>query len=64
MDIKRIQALNAEIENFRDCYTKDVELWGGIDGPVRYQQLLEFMMANPHFQQIADSVAKLDKVKL
>lgn len=61
MDIKKIQSLNAEIENFRDCYDKDVELWGERDGPVGYQKLIEFMIENPHFQKIADSISKLNK---
>ena len=61
MNIKKIQKLNAEIENFRDCYTKDVELWGVQDGPVGYEKLMEFMIEHPHFQQIADSVSKLNR---
>ena len=61
MDIKKIQSLNSEIENFKDCYTKDVELWGSREGPVSYEKLLEFMIDNPHFQKIADSIAKLNK---
>jgi len=61
IDIKKIETLHAEIDNFRSCYTKEVALWGEQDGPVRYEKLMEFLIKYPHFQQIADSVAKLDK---
>ena len=57
--IERIRKLNAEIENFRSCY-EGSELWGGVESCVSAEKLLAFLIKNPHFQQIADSVAKLD----
>jgi len=63
MDIKQlenIQKVNAEIANFRACYDdpKD-QLWGQREGPVTANDLLLFLMDNPHYQEIADRVRKL-----
>ena len=59
MDIKKIQKLNSEIESFRACY-EGLELWGEIEGPVSAEKLIEFLIENPHFQEIADNIKKLN----
>lgn len=59
--IEDAQKLSAEIQNFRDCYDSDNQLWGERDGPVSVEALIEFLIENPHFQQIADSISKLSK---
>jgi len=33
--IEKLQKLNAEIENFKDCYA-GIELWGERDGPAGF----------------------------
>jgi hypothetical protein len=58
--IEQVQMLNTEIENFRSCY-KGSELWGEQDGPVKVETLIEFLIENPHFQQIADKISELNK---
>jgi hypothetical protein len=62
MDIKRLEnicKLNSEIESFKDCY-EGTELCGGRDGPVSAAKLISFLMENPHFQEIADKIKKLE----
>ena len=58
--IEDAQKLGAEIQNFKDCYDPK-ELWGTVEGPVSADALIEFLIENPHFQQIADSISKLSK---
>jgi hypothetical protein len=60
--IENIQKVGSEIQNFRDCY-QGVELWGQRDGPVSVESLISFLIEHPEFQQIADQIAKLNKVK-
>lgn len=57
--IEKIQKLNAEIQNFRDCYEGN-ELWGDIEDCVSPERLIAFLIENPHLQQIADAIKKLD----
>ena len=49
-----------EIENFVDCY-KGYELRGEIEGTVSPEKLLEFLIENPHFQEMANKINKLNK---
>ena len=57
--IERIQKMNAEIQNFRDCY-EGSELWGDVESSISPERLIAFLIENPHFQQIADAIKKLD----
>ena len=59
MNIEKIQKLNAEIENFKACYD-GIELWGVVEGPVSAEKLIEFMIENPHMQEIANNIKKLN----
>jgi len=58
MDLKKVQRLSAEIENFRDCYAGN-ELWGKRDGPVDMDDLISFLIKHPEFQEIANRISKL-----
>jgi hypothetical protein len=58
--IERISKLNQAIENFKCCYEGN-ELWGVIDGPVPYEKLIEFLINNTEFHDIAQQISKLDK---
>lgn len=58
--IERVQKLSSEIESFRSCYDGN-ELWGEVEGPVSYGALLAFLIDNPHMQDIANKVDKLNK---
>ena len=57
--IEQVQKLNAEIENFRDCYSGN-ELWGCTESFVAPEKLIEFLIEHPHFQVIANNIANLD----
>jgi len=57
--IEKIQKLNSEIKNFKDCYC-GIELWGGRDTFVSAEVLMYFLIENPHFQEIADNINKMD----
>jgi hypothetical protein len=57
--IERLQMLNSEIQNFKDCY-HSCELWGDRDEAVAPERLISFLIENPHFQQMADKIKKLD----
>ena len=59
MNIEKIQKLNAEIEDFKACYD-GIELWGVVEGPVSAEKLIEFMIENPHMQEIANNIKKLN----
>ena len=59
-EIEKVRKLSSEIENFVDCY-KGCELWGEIEGPVSPEKLLEFLIENPHFQEMANKINKLNK---
>ena len=60
MNIKHIQKLNSEIENFRACYDGN-ELWGQRDNHVAVDVLIEYLIEHPEFAQIAESIRKLSK---
>lgn len=59
MNIKKIQKLNSEIENFRSLYEGN-ELFGERDGQVPVEKFIEYLINHPEFQQIADSIKKID----
>ena len=59
--VENIQKLNCEIQSFRECY-KDSELWGDRDGPVPVEVLISFLIENPHFQDIANNIKKLNNL--
>lgn len=60
MDIKKIEKLSAEIKNFKDCY-KGIEITSDrFTENVTAENLIEFLIENPHFQEIADNIRKLD----
>lgn len=58
--ILQLEKLHSEIQNFRNCYQGD-ELWGDMDGPVSAESLMAFLIENPHYQKIANEIAKLEK---
>lgn len=59
MDIETIEKVAAEIANFNDCY-EDIKLHGDrFDNGISANKLIEFLIDNPHLQQIADKIAKL-----
>lgn len=58
--IEEVLKLSSEIDSFKFCY-EDSQLWGVIDGPVPYEKLLEFLIENPHFQEMANKIEKLNK---
>lgn len=60
MDIEKIRKQAAYIESFHECY-KGIELWGVVEGPVPANKLLEFMIENPHFQEIANKIYEAGK---
>jgi hypothetical protein len=60
-EIERIQKLNAEIQNFRDCYNNlNSQLWGGRDSCVSAESLMSFLIENPELQKIAETIEKLN----
>jgi hypothetical protein len=60
MNILNIEKVSAEIKNFRECY-EGVELWGERESFVSVENLIEFMIENPHFQEIAIKIDKLNR---
>ena len=59
MDIEKIEKVAAEIANFKDCY-KGIELTSDrFTENVTAARLIEFLIENPHFQQIANEIGKL-----
>lgn len=59
MDIFKVEEIAGEIANFKDCYS-DIQLWGQRDGPVTAGVLIQWLMDNPHMDQIAQSIAKIN----
>jgi len=57
-EIIKALKLAAEIENFNDCY-KDCNLSGNCEGVVSPENLLTFLIENPHMQKIADNIEKI-----
>lgn len=55
MKIQDIMKLSAEIQNFYDCYNETKKLYAKVqsDGSVRAEDLLEFLIENPHLAEIA-----------
>lgn len=58
MNLKKVQELSAEIENFRQCYAGN-ELWGRRDEPVDMDDIISFLIQHPELQKIADKISKL-----
>ncbi len=56
-DIENIQKVAAEIQNFKTCY-EGCELWGRREDSVSAEQLIEFLIEHPEFQQIANTIKK------
>lgn len=59
--IAKVQKLNAEIDNFKNAYEGGESLWGDQDGHVSAESLLAFLIENPHLQEMAATVDKLDR---
>ena len=57
-EIQKIQKLNSEIENFRDCY-EGIELYGEVESFVSVEKLIEFLIENPHLADIAKNISKI-----
>lgn len=64
MKITEIMKLSAEIQNFYDCYDDIVDpgqlyAWGYSDSKVNPEDLLEFLLENPHMMEIAQRIRDL-----
>ena len=59
-NLNKVNELGSQINNFIECY-KECELWGGVDGPVSAEKLIDFIIENPHLIDIAKSIEKLGK---
>lgn len=62
MKITEIMKLSAEIQNFYDCYDDTTDkLWAKrqSDGAIQAEDLLEFLLENPHLAQIALKIKDL-----
>ena len=57
-EIKDFEEIANEINNFRACYV-GIELWGKQDSYVSPEDLIVFLIENPHFQEIANKINKL-----
>jgi hypothetical protein len=57
-EILKAQNFSAEIDNFRKSYEGN-ELWGNNDGQITYDELLRFLLENPHMQEIANAIQEL-----
>ncbi len=60
MKIEDVEKIASDIQNFRDCY-EGIELWGEGDSFVTANQLINFMIDNPHMQEIANQISVLKK---
>lgn len=58
MKLEDIEKVASDIQNFRDCY-EGIELWAGRDGSITANQLINFMIDNPHMQEIANQISVL-----
>ena len=59
--IVQLRKLVDEVQNFMNCYD-GCELWGDADNCVSPETLISFLIENPHFQQIADNIKKLNTI--
>ena len=63
MKITEIMKLSAEIQNFYDCYedaTNQLYARGfKHDGKINPEDLLEFLLENPHMMEIAQRIKDL-----
>jgi len=58
--IEKVQKLAKEIDNFKDCY-KDCVLWGSaLDGDVKAEQILAWLIEYPYMAEIAANIKRLD----
>lgn len=61
MKINDIMKLSAEIQNFFDCYNDTILLYAKpqSEGRIDPEDLLGFLLANPHLMEIAQRVKDL-----
>lgn len=59
-EIEKVRKLNVEIDNFVDCYS-DSKLTADRDGNITPETLIAWMIENPHFQEIANNISKLNR---
>ena len=57
--INKIQMLADEINNFNDCY-KDCVIYATYDGSVVAEDILAWLIENPHFAEIAAKIKLLE----
>jgi hypothetical protein len=58
--LEQIQKLADEIGNFKECYAV-CKLWGSLpDGDVDAETILAWLIENPHMNELALSIKKLD----
>jgi len=56
IDIEKIQKLNSEIDIFRDAYKECVLYGSSPDYCVTMENMLKFLIENPHLHDIAMSI--------
>lgn len=62
MKITEIMKISSEIQNFYDCYDDTTDqLWAKrqSDGKISPEDLLEFLLENPHMMEIAQRIKDL-----
>lgn len=59
--IKNIQKIAQAINNFNECYKDCGKLYSNVNGDIPAEKFLEFLIENPHLQQIANEIIKLNK---
>ena len=60
-EIEDIVKIADQIRSFRECY-HDSKLWSSPpDGDVQPERLLEWLIENPCFAQMAETISKLRK---
>lgn len=58
-EIEKAEKLAAAINNFRACYKDCVLHASDYDGQVRMENMIEWLIENPHMAQIAEDIARL-----
>lgn len=62
MNITKIMKLSSEIQNFCDCYNETtILLYAKMDsdGKIDPEDLLDFLLKNPHLMEIAQRIGEI-----
>ncbi len=57
--IQQVQKTSKEIDNFTSCYRECVLYAAQPDGDVKMEQILEWLIKNPHMSEIALKIKKI-----